>query len=599
MEDSSNRKPSRLDHFCDGPDESKPYRWEEFASATPAFNKDQKPVVLSKDRRLWYYLGRQSTESKAQYTGNPAKPFNDPTSNFLQSVEPARRPLITQPQPARRQSLPASYPRQHPASVNVPSANAPMTAPRPTYAERSEQQKIDDYQRRMAILGSSAGPVSPSQYHSNHRAANNQSPVIAYSGQSGNEMGQLPADLGARDAQLLRQKAILDRSQQRAMVLDQQDRPYNYKPKFSMPPPNIGIDTQSVERQREFQRRAYQQSLHNAQLSSHSPGMESGFITDGQNSQWDQYVGVERGTGYVSSQSSPNTARYGNASPSPTEAAFPLLRRPQQQSISSSSTDRQHNNYPSHPQSISSQQQSPTVNFFDNQHRFPQTTFAYPQQSPLSQISSSSNRFSMSSPERTAPIDIPGQLSNTSTAMRNRGQHTADFIDPNLMQLNQNDQDRSVYHSGTNTGQTTRNNTDQNRADQATRSMPPPPIPASASASALTSPVAATNVGMNYFPQYTYADIKTSQLGNSDNSGTSGAIEARHRPKSFTFAALPTDVILADMKTRYPVETEQRPLRNDKPIPQAIASLRQVSGTRRSSRISTLRHTATERMSVA
>lgn len=562
LEDSTNRKPSRLDHFCDGHDPCKPYLWEDFTSATPTFNKDQKRVDLSKDRRLWYYLGKSSTESKAHYTNDPAKPINDPASNFLQSVEPAKRPLIPQPQPVRRQSLPASYPGHYSVGVNVPRMNAAMAAPRLTQAERLEQQKMDDYQRRMAILGAPAAPASSAQYFNSHPAAGNQSPIFAFSSQARNPASQLPADPVAREAMLAKQRAILERSQQRAMVLDQQDRPHLYKTKSSMPSPNIGIDTQSVERQREFQRRAYQQSLASSQLSPHSPGMYSGFITNGETPQWGQCSSPEIGTSYAPSQASPNTAQYGQASPSPTEAAFPIMRRPHQQPITSSLSDPQHNNYQVHTQSISSQQQPLQVNFFHHQRRLSQPTYPYPQLSHQPQPSPSPlHHLKMSSSASSAPIDIPQQRSNMSASVRTRnlGQHTANFIDPNLMQLSPNHQTFSAPSDMT--------EAKRDKAVQASRSMPPPPIPSQSSQPTVTT----TTTG--YQPKYADYDRDYVSFMAAEQAADAA------NPNIVTAFCPKLNEVLAEMKKKE--EQQKSALISDKPIPQSIATLRYMSDTRK------------------
>jgi hypothetical protein len=565
LEDPSNRKPSRRDPFCDGPDQSKPYVWEEFTSATPAFNKDRKAIDLSKERRLWYYLGKSSTESKAHYTGDLTKPVNDPASNFLQSVEPAKRPLIPQPQPVRRQSLPASYPGQHPTGLNIPPAHAAMATPRRlSQAGQSEQRTVEDYQRRMAILGSPAAPISPTQYYSGYPAGGNRSPGIVYQDQR-NRLSQLPTEAAIREAMLAKQKSILERSQQRAMVLDQQDRPYAYKPKSSMPPPNIGIDTQSVERQRDFQRRAYQQSLANTQLSPHSPGMHSGFITNGQIPQLQQLAGPDRATSHVPLQRSPNTAQYGQASPSPTEAAFPLLRRPQQ-SPNSSAPDFQQDSFQLHSQPISSQQQSHSVNSFNNQRRFSQPTYPHPQlfshQSPLPL--SPPQTFSMSSPGNTAPIDIPQPRQTSAGRVRNQGQHTANFIDPNLMQLNPNHQTMTAANmSFTNNG--------NSKADQATRAMPPPPVPSQSPYPTVTS--SATDLGPDYAQTSHNYGAYNPQL--AKDSGKK-AVRFSFSPNPDLTAALNDALTNSLPKTDYNTDGH-RTLINDKKTPQSIVNMRQNS----------------------
>lgn len=558
LEDTTNRKPSRLDHFCDGPDHSKPYLWEEFTSATPKFNKDRKRVDLAQERRLWYYLGQSSTESKAHYTGDPAKPVNDPASNFLQSVEPARRPLIAQPQPMRRQSLPASYPRQYSAGVNMSRPNAAPATPRLTPAEQLEQQNVDDYQRRMAILGSSATPTSPIQYYNGYPALVDQSPLSAYRHEARNH--DPPTDPAAGEAMVAKQRAILERSQQRATALDQQDRPYLHKPKSSMPPPTIGIDTQSVERQREFQRRAYQQSLSKTQLSPHSPERHSGFITHGPISQWGQNAGPEGPTGYVASQASPNTAEYGQASPSPTEAAFPLLRRPYQRPIPPSPPEPPDSNCQGHSQPISSQHQSASVNFLKNQRRFSQTTYPHPQppsdQPPSSSSPSPSQSYSfgMSSQGNTVPIDIPQPRANTSVRIRHHGQHTANFIDPNLMQLSPN-------HPAI-----TASTANQDYAGEATRSMPPPPPPPPTSHSAVTA---------------TATDHSTKEADIDRHYANYSAYQALNSHQNVVrFNSKLTEVI-GEMNKKEN-EQAQKMLINDKPVPQSIATLRHMSDTHKS-----------------
>lgn len=63
------------------------HRWDEFSMSRPFVNPCSRPVDLSKPNQLWYYLGDLSTETRAQYTDDPAKPFHNPKSNFLSSVK--------------------------------------------------------------------------------------------------------------------------------------------------------------------------------------------------------------------------------------------------------------------------------------------------------------------------------------------------------------------------------------------------------------------------------------------------------------------------------------------------------------------------------
>ena len=90
------------------------HKWAEWHTAPEVTRKTAK-VDFSKEDRLWYYLGKPSTEARPQYTENPAKPRNNPKSNFLDTVKPPPPPV---PVFAQR-SYPASYPIK-PAPIAMP-----------------------------------------------------------------------------------------------------------------------------------------------------------------------------------------------------------------------------------------------------------------------------------------------------------------------------------------------------------------------------------------------------------------------------------------------------------------------------------------------
>ncbi len=69
-------------------------KWAEWHTA-PEVTQRVAKVDLSKEERLWYYLGKTSTEARPQYTENPARPRNNPKSNFLDSVKPPPPPIPT------------------------------------------------------------------------------------------------------------------------------------------------------------------------------------------------------------------------------------------------------------------------------------------------------------------------------------------------------------------------------------------------------------------------------------------------------------------------------------------------------------------------
>ena len=67
------------------------YTWSEFVNYE-AKNNEQAKVDLSKEGKLWYYLGETSTDAKAQYTGDLAKREHDPKSSFLNTIPKPPRP---------------------------------------------------------------------------------------------------------------------------------------------------------------------------------------------------------------------------------------------------------------------------------------------------------------------------------------------------------------------------------------------------------------------------------------------------------------------------------------------------------------------------
>ncbi|KAL9949239.1 hypothetical protein ACHAP6_005305 [Verticillium nonalfalfae] len=128
--------PRKDDTFVDGG-----FTWAEFHTCEPFHNKDQVKADLNKDMQLWYYLGKTSTEAKAQYTESPTLQRHNPRSNYLDTLpKPAKPPKpvsVTQRRPSQvpqRPSIPGP-PRPSPlstSSVPVPvqgSAQGPAQGP--------------------------------------------------------------------------------------------------------------------------------------------------------------------------------------------------------------------------------------------------------------------------------------------------------------------------------------------------------------------------------------------------------------------------------------------------------------------------------------
>lgn len=99
--------PRKDDLFVEGG-----FTWAEFNTCEAIRNPEHVKVDLSKENQVWHYLGKTSTETKAQYTGDPSKRVHNTKSNFLETIP---KPLVNlPPRPAapRKPSFAASYPRQ-------------------------------------------------------------------------------------------------------------------------------------------------------------------------------------------------------------------------------------------------------------------------------------------------------------------------------------------------------------------------------------------------------------------------------------------------------------------------------------------------------
>jgi hypothetical protein len=83
-QDPQNDNPKADEPFCD----PKVPVWSEFHTAKLSRNPNQVKIDLWKPKQLWYYLGKTSTEAKAQYTEDPRKRRNNLDANFLESVRP-------------------------------------------------------------------------------------------------------------------------------------------------------------------------------------------------------------------------------------------------------------------------------------------------------------------------------------------------------------------------------------------------------------------------------------------------------------------------------------------------------------------------------
>ncbi|KAK0614331.1 hypothetical protein B0T14DRAFT_499626 [Immersiella caudata] len=97
--------PRKDDEFAAG------FIWAEFHAGDDVKNGAQVKLDLSKENQIWHYLGKTSTELRAQYTEDITKPLHNLKSNFLDSIpKPAKPAPMAAPPKPKRQYL-AAYPQ--------------------------------------------------------------------------------------------------------------------------------------------------------------------------------------------------------------------------------------------------------------------------------------------------------------------------------------------------------------------------------------------------------------------------------------------------------------------------------------------------------
>jgi hypothetical protein len=107
--------------------------WAEY-NTLDVDNKAQTKVDLDKPDQVWFYLGKTSTDAKAQYTEDPSRPQHNPKGNFLDTIPKPPKPVVVKPPAQRPPKPPAavqSYPYMGmgtmPMSVNTSKPEKPYT----------------------------------------------------------------------------------------------------------------------------------------------------------------------------------------------------------------------------------------------------------------------------------------------------------------------------------------------------------------------------------------------------------------------------------------------------------------------------------------
>jgi hypothetical protein len=132
--------PSKGDPFMD-PDAG--HVWEEFNAvhSSEVKNPFQKKVDFSRPEQLWHFLGKHSTDTKPQFTHDPAMKVHNPKSNFLDTVK----------EPPARISLPSQRTSYGGYSSYVPGPNGAGTAPRPPLQPRPSTEKPYQYKPKEQV----------------------------------------------------------------------------------------------------------------------------------------------------------------------------------------------------------------------------------------------------------------------------------------------------------------------------------------------------------------------------------------------------------------------------------------------------------------
>lgn len=145
-------------------------KWAEFNTAPEVVRKVSK-VDFSQAERLWYYLGKNSTEARPQYTHDLSKRVHNPKSNFLDTVKPPP-PVIPHYQYQQR-SYPATYPIK-PASISVPPRTPTQQQPKP-YQYKPKESMMTTFRAPAYNPDTRKNPNSPVAHQPNvtydHRAA--------------------------------------------------------------------------------------------------------------------------------------------------------------------------------------------------------------------------------------------------------------------------------------------------------------------------------------------------------------------------------------------------------------------------------------------
>ncbi|KAL2155419.1 hypothetical protein VTH82DRAFT_161 [Thermothelomyces myriococcoides] len=151
--------PRKDDEFAPG------FTWAEFNVGDAIKNPDQVKVDLNRENQVWHYLGKTSTEAKAQYTEDPSRSRHNPKSNFMDTI----------PKPP----LPAQAPLAHQtvASVSGSYSGYPGVSGVFSGATAGKQEKPYVYKPRTPVVPTTGQQPAPYSSHSFSVTTSSPSPA--------------------------------------------------------------------------------------------------------------------------------------------------------------------------------------------------------------------------------------------------------------------------------------------------------------------------------------------------------------------------------------------------------------------------------------
>ncbi|KAI6780855.1 DNA damage-responsive transcriptional repressor-like protein [Emericellopsis cladophorae] len=145
---SEDERPRKDDVFAPG------YAWAEFNHHVLDRNPEQVKVDLSKDNQLWYFIGKGSTDTKAQYTEDPRRQCHNAKANFLDTLPKPPKPVKAVPNPTvRRQSY-----NTNPGFIYAPGMSTTHNTPQ---AAAKKEPKPYQYKPKTQMSYGYPAPQAP------------------------------------------------------------------------------------------------------------------------------------------------------------------------------------------------------------------------------------------------------------------------------------------------------------------------------------------------------------------------------------------------------------------------------------------------------